>query len=364
LGNEADELCLETLDDVSWADSDGNALAALQLKHHSGDRLALTDKSVDVWRSIKVWLDGSTLREPDGPKLVLVTTQSVSPDGGLALLGPDHRDEKRALALLDQAARESDNQATAQARREWLDESQTVREGVVRRAVVLCDQATVEQLAVEIQQKLTFSLPVGLESQFVGALLGWWWSVAVQLLQGTRRAIRRIDLRMKMDDLREQASSRSLPVEWGDPIVSSADGYGERLFVKQIELIGGTDRLFLIAVRDYLRAYAHLQYWVENNFAELSELRLYEERLVREWEIQHELLKMRLTPNATEEELIAEGLRVFEIAMNAAPNALRSGFTDPFYPRGTHHRLADGLQVGWHPEFRARLASLLVGRVA
>jgi hypothetical protein len=36
--------------------------------------------------------------------------------------------------------------------------------------------------------------------------------------------------------------------------------------------------------------------------------------------------------------------------------------TEPFVTRGSLHMLADEQHVGWHPEFRTRLAGLLVSR--
>jgi len=52
---------------------------------------------------------------------------------------------------------------------------------------------------------------------------------------------------------------------------------------------------------------------------------------------------------------------VLEWAETAAPTriAIRPLVTDPFVTRGSLHMLADGLRVGWHPEFKERLAHLL-----
>ncbi|WP_416208245.1 ABC-three component system protein [Halomonas sp.] len=40
---------------------------------------------------------------------------------------------------------------------------------------------------------------------------------------------------------------------------------------------------------------------------------------------------------------------------------IRPSVTEPFVCRGSLHMLADELRVGWHPEFRDRLAHLLAG---
>src|SRR4051812_12939767 len=48
-------LFLERLDDVEI--QGGDAREALQIKHHSGAAGSLSDSSVDLWRTIAVWLD-------------------------------------------------------------------------------------------------------------------------------------------------------------------------------------------------------------------------------------------------------------------------------------------------------------------
>ncbi|MFA9387630.1 MAG: ABC-three component system protein [Methyloceanibacter sp.] len=41
--------------------------------------------------------------------------------------------------------------------------------------------------------------------------------------------------------------------------------------------------------------------------------------------------------------------------------SIRSSVTEPFVCRGSLHMLADEMRIGWHPEFRDRLAHLLAG---
>ena len=50
-------LYLETLDDVVF-DTTGSALELLQLKHRCDRAANLTDASPDLWKSLRVWMDG------------------------------------------------------------------------------------------------------------------------------------------------------------------------------------------------------------------------------------------------------------------------------------------------------------------
>lgn len=69
-------MTLEVFDDVALTDAAGYPLSAIQLKHHVSPT-SLTDKSVDLWKTIRVWLETPSLAAADGPMLTLVTTSPV-----------------------------------------------------------------------------------------------------------------------------------------------------------------------------------------------------------------------------------------------------------------------------------------------
>jgi len=364
-GNEDHELRLETVDDVSWHDAAGDPLQTLQIKHHQGAGGTLTDASPDLWRTVSVWLDDPILLTPAGPELVLATTQTVQAGSALALLGTDGRKPQDACALLDQAASESGNQSTQATRSRWLGLSQTLRSGICDRVTAIWEQGTADDLASLIKSAASLALPPGREDVFVQMLLGWWWQVAVDMLRGGRRGVSRVDVRLHFDFLREQFTSRTLPITVGhDMIPASTAGDRDRTFAKQLDWIGAGEQLLLLAVRDYYRAYAQMQDWVDNHLVDLAELTDYEQRLVHEWTMQYEFMRADLGESATDEQMRAAGMRLYRLVMDQSPALLRPGLTDPFYARGTHHRLADETTVGWHPDFRDRLELLLGGHVA
>lgn len=363
-GAEDQELRLESVDDVSWHDVSGDPLVALQVKHHLGQG-NLSDASPDLWRTIKVWLDDPGLREPNGPQLVLVTTQAISAGSALSLLGLGARDEERARIILDETARQSSNLGTSTARQAWLAQSQTLRQGILSRLRVSSSQASADELKQQLIDAMKMMLPVGQEDLFTETFLGWWWTVAVDMLAQRRKGVRRLDLRLRLDDLRTQFSLRDLPttVSYGN-LPESITAYQDRLFIGQLELIGAGEQMLLLAVRDYYKAYTQMQIWLENKLTDVCELEEYEARLVHEWQMQFELKKMTLGENASEAEYRRVGLDLLSAVMNLSPSLLRADFRDPYFSRGTSHRLADAGMVGWHPEFRDRLSHLLEGYVA
>ena len=69
---------LENLDDVEIGDL--NQIDLFQTKFHNQKAADLTDASVDIWKTIRVWSEMTTTKQIDLENivLVLVTTSSVS----------------------------------------------------------------------------------------------------------------------------------------------------------------------------------------------------------------------------------------------------------------------------------------------
>ena len=113
------EIAVEKLDDVSF-EKDGSALELLQAKHHlkkSGD---LTDSSVDLWKTLRVWAEASKADPslPGRTRFALVTTAQAPSGSAASYLRPadaGNRDPAKAEAILLEAGGASQNTALAKA---------------------------------------------------------------------------------------------------------------------------------------------------------------------------------------------------------------------------------------------------------
>lgn len=111
------EVGIERLDDVSF-ESQGTALELLQAKHHIDRVASLTDKSADLWKTLRVWSEAAA-KDPTLPartRLALVTTGSAPDDSAATRLRPagaypvgKTRDPKAAAALLEAVAEAGGN---------------------------------------------------------------------------------------------------------------------------------------------------------------------------------------------------------------------------------------------------------------
>jgi hypothetical protein len=88
------------------------------------------------------------------------------------------------------------------------------------------------------------------------------------------------------------------------------------------------------------------------------DLNKYEKRLAEEWELIFEAMRDDLGDAATDDAKEQAARSVLAWAERTTIS-IRSNVTEPFISRGSLHMLADDARIGWHPEFRDRLASLL-----
>jgi hypothetical protein len=353
---------LELYDDVSW-EQDGTPTELLQLKHHVNAAGGLGDKNEDLWRTIRVWMDVHAPGDPSGPTLTLVTTQTAAPGTAAAALRAGTRDPAAASRLLKAAADESTAQATRDVRERFLDLPDAERAVFVDRIYVLDAEPSIgDDLEDDLRRALYLVLPKDHEQTFIDQLWGWWHRVAVNLLRRTRGTVTALDVKAKIDELRNAFAGDNLPtlVRRDDIEFDVEKTYAARTFVEQLRWIALTAKLLQKAMIDYYRAYTQSALWVEDNLVALDELQAFEADLVDEWERQFEFMTMKLPDGADRETQEQAGQELFRLVTENSNVRLRA-YEEPFYTHGTLHGLADDGRVGWRPDFQARLAGLLLG---
>jgi len=355
-------LTLELHDDVAW-EQEGTPIELLQLKHHVSATGRLGDKDDDLWRTIRVWMDAHPPGDPSGPTLTLVTTETAAAGSAAAALRPGpSREPAEGRSLLEAAARESTAQGSQDVRQRFLTLPEADRAVFVERIYVLDTAPSVgDGLGEELRRALYLVLPRDHEQTFIDQLSGWWHRLVVALLRGNRGTVSALDVKAKVDELRNSFAGDNLPtlVRRQDIDFDVEQTYADRRFVEQLRWIALTAKLLQKAMIDYYRAYTQNALWVEDNLVALDELRTFEADLVDEWERQFEFMKMTLPNGADATTHERAGRELFRLITENSNVRLRA-YDEPFYTQGTLHGLADDGRVGWHPDFQARLQALLL----
>lgn len=356
---------IETLDDVTFETKGGTPVELLQTKHHRSRASSLTDASPDLWKSLRIWFEGRAEKSIPSDAVLHLLTTAMAPTGSAAShLRIEGRNVETAIAALQSTAQSSTNAANASAYEVFLKTSLTTRKAILEMVVVIDAAPSVSALDQELRAEVFWAVDREDHDAFLDRLEGWWLRrVLKQLVAvGQSERILGAEIESEMSDLREQFKQDSLPVD-DDLLAFSLDDATNRTgagltFVHQLALVKAGKRRIGAAIRDYYRAFEQRSRWLRNDLLLVGDLDKYERKLVEEWEIVFEAMTDEVGTNAAEDAKEKAARGVLQWAERASI-PIRPRVTEPFVTRGSLHMLADEIRVGWHPEFRDRLAALL-----
>jgi hypothetical protein len=364
-------ISLETLDDVTFETKGGKPDELLQTKHHRNREATLTDASEDLWKSLRVWFEGHLAGTiPPEAALHLLTTRTAPADSIAARLrSDDSRDVDGAVKALETTAQSSASRANAPAYAAFLGTSTRDRKKLIDNVVIIDGAPTITALDGDLKTEVFWAVERKYHDAFLERLEGWWLRRCLKQLASTASADRVLarEIETQMSDLREQFKQDSLPID-DDLLTFDLDeatkiAHAGSTFVRQLEIITAGKRRIATAVRDYYRAFEQRSRWLRNDLLLIGDLTQYERRLVEEWELVFEGVKDELGDAAAEAAQQKAARDVLRWAEGVSL-PIRPGVTEPFITRGSLHMLADEIRLGWHPQFRDRLAALLQAKEA
>lgn len=354
-------ITLELYDDIAW-EQEGTPTELLQVKHHQSQHRTLTDSSSDVWRTLKVWMDEASPQDPDGPALVLVTTETAGEATAVAALRSQSRNTDEALRLLEHVAHTSQSKMTEKARMQFLSLDSYGRFNFVSRISVVDSSPHIEDVADQVHSYLHWTLPPGHEELFLSMVWRWWDEAALAMLQGRQSRIDVSQAQAAISDIRDQFTRDNLPtlVELADVDSDLVEQmYRMHPFVQQMQWVAFPPRNLKKSIIDYYRACTHSVRWIEEGLISPTELTRFEHELIDEWEREFEWMTESLSEEPGEEEKRKAGKELLRQLLRQTGISVRSRYNDPFFSRGQRHYLADRGEIGWHADFEDRIAQLL-----
>ncbi|RAX48095.1 hypothetical protein DQ353_17110 [Arthrobacter sp. AQ5-05] len=375
-------ISIELHDDVAWTDEtdEGDARELLQIKLHTTARAAgLGDKAVDIWKTLKVWMDRSDATDPQGPDLALVTTSVASPGTAAFVLCPSDsggarpRDVAAAVRLLVRAAKDATNTETEDSRRQFLKLGAAGRRNLINRVRVLDGALQPHDLDSSLRELLAYGLPSHRQSEdrFVAQVWLWWAQMAVSMLAGRRAVVSVSEVLAFVRELRDTYTSENLPTTVSLSSVSEENiaGYSASRFVEQLKLVDYSGRSLRSAIIDYHRAVTQETDWLSDSLLGRRELQDFQAELRFEWEREfdsmvYDLDVANLPPVEAEKAKSRAGRQLLNYLLKSTAVTVRTHYNEGFYARGKRHELAghedDTQRIGWHPDFMGRIDALVI----
>jgi hypothetical protein len=355
------EIAIEKFDDVSF-EKDGSALELLQTKHHlkkSGD---LTDGSVDLWKTLRVWAE-ATKADPSLPgriRFVLITTAQAPPGSAASYLrsaseSPVARDAKKAEAMLMESVGGLQNKTLEKAIAAFTGLTPGMRRALVDAIEVLDGAPLISGLESIIEERLRMIAPRGKTALAREQLEGWWWPRICAALQAEQPGtVPVLEVEQKLDDIRDGLKRDALPLdmEHVNPPETELNSLDEMCFVRQLRSVGiGANRI-QFAKRDFYRAFAQRSRWTRQNLLFDGEVSRFEKVLIEEWQPRFVRMCDGLSENCAEPGIRHAGQDLYYWVETEARYPFRT-ITSRFLNVGSYHILANDLRVGWHRDFEA-----------
>jgi hypothetical protein len=346
-------ITIERFDDIAF-EEDGEVKEAIQTKHH-GNAGDLADTSVDLWKTIGIWLDkcDANPQLPFETRLVLLTTATAPEDSASARLrdGRASGDVEAALKILTKVASESKNKTTAPMRSRFVNTKVEILRSLVAAIYVYDKAPNIIDVRDELEELVAFSASQQHVSTLVDYLEGWWFGRVIQMLsRPTEGGTLVSTMRAKIDELREHFKADQLPLS--DPLTETTEDLhkaaDDRVFVRQARAVGVGEPSVKTAIRDYYRASAQRSRWARESLLLDGEASRYDAELRDRWQREFEANRER-ADLTTEDGKKECGRNTFHWA-NRSQIPFRNR-SEMWLTTGSFQMLADALSVGWHPEY-------------
>lgn len=221
----------------------------------------------------------------------------------------------------------------------------------------------ITDVEVRIASRLEVSARASVRPRVAERLVEWWDAEVARALTGRRdRRITKDEVAGRINDFLVEYRDDTLPDHFSALRPTPDELAAGRVsnIARQIELVRGGGRRVDRAIVARWRARGQRDRWLREDISLAPILALFDGRLQEAWADRHGPMCDDCA-TAGEEERCRRGLNLLEWAYSEASREVappRPDWQSNFYAHGMLQQFADGLQVGWHPDFRARLGQL------
>ena len=351
--NPSGSLSVEKFDDIAYEDSD--IVSCLIQAKHSINAKPMSDHSVDLWKTLRIWAEQSKADAlfTKETKLQLITTSIATEGHAVALLRVGASDADRNLARdkLTLIAESSENVTTKLARKAFLALTVEERLSLLHAIEVIDGHENLVDIRDEIEAKLRIVSPDNVVS-ITNEVEGWWLlQIGKHLLKENNPSIPVQSLIRVASEAAGKYQRKELPVQppenLGDLKYSDKDE--DLILVKQMRRVGLKDSIIKRSVGDYYRAYAQKSEWLRESLLLDSEEEDYDETLIDAWEREFDKELTYSTPQ-DEDQKSELGRKMCAWAHTSA-YPFRN-VVEKWISSGSFHGLSNRVEIGWHPDFK------------
>ncbi|KAB7695019.1 ABC-three component system protein [Plesiomonas shigelloides] len=343
---------IEKLDDIAF-DNNGSPEELLQTKFH-GNEGNLTDRSPDIWKTIRIWVESIKSGELSLGNVILslVTTQAVA-EGSLASLlgvGPK-RNTEQAQNIMSEICEES-NQTNEKGYKAFKSLSVTERNSLLRAIYVVGKSEDLLKIRENMKPIARQTVPVLAVDAFLERIEGSWFKWVVEALSKTPSGVINLGvLQALVENIRPEYALTNLPAEYVDALPDAMNVDNDmRIFVMQMRLFKAPKKLIELAITNYYRAFEQRSKWAGDGLLNPGEISGFDRKLFEKWSEQQAFMEMQEALD-TEEAKRAYSAKLYQYCQQHGVVPIRPDFVEEYLSKGSYHMLSDNLRIGWHPDY-------------
>lgn len=378
-------LLIENLDDIDFT-TNVDSLKLIQTKHHIKSKGSISDKSIDLWKSLRIWSERIKNNDInlENVYFYLVTTATANNDSIAFFLRPKNRNTNKALEEIRKIAEEGKQNAILRKNNPELKKHEnedaylsfssldnTIQKKFIDKIYIVDNSSNIEQILLDIKKLLKYACSSSDIDYFVEKLSGWFIiRVITSLYDKMQEKITKWELEDKIDEYREEFKRGSLPIDYENEFNDISEdnlAQNERLFIEQLKAIKVTPTTISNAICDYYKAYNQRGLWVRKSKILNAGLEEYDNRLIREWSIEFENMIPNINDSTNDIEKEKAGREVYKNVENKnipICEAEIHKIKGHYIMRGSYHMLANQVNVGWHPDYKHKFTNERISSVS
>jgi hypothetical protein len=347
---------IEAADDIV-VESDNGIILEQDKYTIQKNHTPLTDKSVDLWKTIAHWLDLCKSKTIDlNDCCFCIATNKILPDDYLIMkisgINGD-KDLEKCIEEIELIA--STASKTIKSYAEKLIKEKDLLRKILKR-IIVCDGKDVSDLNDEIIS--FFRIPSKLpQENILNSLKGWIIDLAIEFWRNgedakiSKESIDNQLLTLTLNSAREK-TSETLKINFHFTKAEIID-HKERTFVKQISLIKTKhiDEIINDAINDFLCSQSERKRLLKLGEITSNMITSFDLRLIERWKSIFQRVTKDLDEASTEE-LKEKGYFIFDSTTDHKETINGEIPIEYYMTKGSYHRLSDSLEVGWHPNFK------------
>lgn len=358
---DGDSVSVEVFDDVGVEHEDGSK-DAIQLKSALSNRNPVSNKAADLWKTMYNWLISVEAGVFDPGKVKFILFLNVNKQG--TIVNGFHLAERYDEAVL----------AWKNARREFYDEKgilKVIGEEYKKyieyffaqdRMEMACKiiqnfelKKCIDNYTITVRKEFDKSgIPADIIEPIYMGIIGWIDLNVTKMVENNEAIIisfenYQVQLRALYRDYNQKHSLMPHSVK-PNKLEIQNELQQQRTYITQLEIIDCDYTEKIEAINDFIRASIDRTIWADNGDISFLSMQSYEEKLKRSWNLERKIIMIENKNELPEEQgkLIYYKCQRNQIEMSSVS-------VPDFFQNGCYHLLADGLEVGWHPQYLEKI---------